>query len=250
MASTGPSALIIGATGHVGKHVLRELLGTSHFASITEAGRRVTPTAELPPSTGKDFQQTVIDFEKTDELKEVLGKGKWDVVFITLGTKAKVAGSPENFEKIDRQYVLNAATAAKASEPGHSQRLVYCSAALSNPSSSLLYSRSKGLTEKGLASLGYSDVIIFRPAMLQNMQRDHHVNIWESTASVAANFLGHFTSSLGIDIDKLAKSMRIAGQLGSEKLPPSAAASKTNWGGESFTAIGNSGATHLAAEDL
>ena len=31
--------------------------------------------------------------------------------------------------------------------------------------------RSKGLTENGLASLGYSDTIIFRPLMLKGAER-------------------------------------------------------------------------------
>jgi oxidoreductase len=46
-------------------------------------------------------------------------------VFIALGTTAKAAGSPEAFERIDREYVINAARSAKSE--GHPQRLVYVS---------------------------------------------------------------------------------------------------------------------------
>ena len=46
-----------------------------------------------------------------------------------LGTNRAAAGTPENFEKIDREYVLNAARAAKT-EGDHPQRLVYVSVSL------------------------------------------------------------------------------------------------------------------------
>ena len=37
--------------------------------------------------------------------------------------------------------------------------------------SSVPYSRSKGLTEQALAEVGYKDTIIFRPAVLSNTNR-------------------------------------------------------------------------------
>ena len=46
-----------------------------------------------------------------------------------LGTSRGQAGTPENFEKIDREYVLNAAKAAKLDD-SHPQRLVYVSVSL------------------------------------------------------------------------------------------------------------------------
>ena len=42
---------------------------------------------------------------------------------------------------------------------------------MSNPNSSFLYPRSKGLTEKALAELGYADCIIFKPGFLRNTHR-------------------------------------------------------------------------------
>lgn len=44
-----------------------------------------------------------------------------------LGTTQKAAGTPAQFEKIDREYVIAAAKAAKSDDPSHEQRLVYCS---------------------------------------------------------------------------------------------------------------------------
>lgn len=115
------SALIIGATGATGKHLLKELLASNDFSRVGEYGRRVTPADQLGGASSK-LEQKVIDFEKIEEAG--LKDGKWDVVFITyvvrfksalwpaehrrktrLGTTRAAAGSAEAFERIDREYV-------------------------------------------------------------------------------------------------------------------------------------------------
>lgn len=74
------SALIIGATGAVGKHLLTELLSSPNFTRVGEYGRRVTPIEKI--TAGKEkLEQKTIDFEKLEE--SGLNNGKWDVVFVT-----------------------------------------------------------------------------------------------------------------------------------------------------------------------
>ena len=75
------SALIIGATGQVGRHLLSELIASPTFSRVCEAGRRVTPAEELSAQASGKLEQKVIDFERLDEAK--LNEGNWDVVFIT-----------------------------------------------------------------------------------------------------------------------------------------------------------------------
>ena len=77
---SGKSALIIGATGAVGKNLLRELVASSEFTRVGEYGRRVTPKDKLGEGSSK-LEQKAIDFEKLDEAG--LKDGKWDVVFVT-----------------------------------------------------------------------------------------------------------------------------------------------------------------------
>ncbi|KAH8989475.1 hypothetical protein EDB92DRAFT_1935514 [Lactarius akahatsu] len=189
------SALILGATGQTGRHLLRELI-----ASPT----RVTPAEELPAQASGKLEQKVIDFERLDEAG--LKDGNWDAVFITLGTTIKLAGSQENFTKIDKEYVVNAAKAAKADKD---QRLVYI-------------------------SLGYKDTVVFRPALLANVERPE------------GRLLESILVSLRSHVDKLAKSARIAGELGTSGLPSSAMATQMNWGGRNFTSIDNKGAVFLS----
>jgi len=85
------------------------------------------------------------------------------------------------------RYVLAAAQAAKSSG---NQRVVYISSAGASKNSRILYSRSKGLTEEGLASLGYSDTIIFRPGFLAGANRGR-----EGIAEVIAGYVDFLSLS-------------------------------------------------------
>lgn len=96
MSST---ALLIGATGLVGKHLLPQLLESTHFSQVGEFGRRVTSFPESNPNS--KLQQRVIDFEKLSEAG--LKDGSWDVLYITLGTTKAIAGSKAAFTKIDKE---------------------------------------------------------------------------------------------------------------------------------------------------
>ncbi|KAG6329542.1 hypothetical protein ID866_9548, partial [Astraeus odoratus] len=167
---SGKSALLLGATGATGKKLLAELLANSEWNRIGEYGRRVTSPENLPPGQREGrLEQKVIDFENLDAAG--LKGGRWDVVFVTLGTTRAQAGSAAMFEKIDREYVVNACRAAKSDDPTHEQRVVYLSSGGASASSPFLYPKSKGLTELALARLGYSDTIVFRPGLLKGADR-------------------------------------------------------------------------------
>ncbi|KAI9440865.1 hypothetical protein H4582DRAFT_1501353 [Lactarius indigo] len=238
--SAPKSALILGATGQTGRHLLRELIASPTFSRVCEAGRRVTPAEELPAQASGKLEQKVIDFERLDEAG--LKDGNWDVVFITLGTTLKLAGSQENFTKIDKEYVVNAAKAAKVDKE---QRLVYISVGAANPGSTSFYLRSKGLTEKALAELGYNDTIVFRPVVLANVERPEG-RLVESIAVGVTGVLSWISPRFQIGVDKLAKSARVAGELGTSGLPSSVRTTQMNWGGRNFTSIDNKGAVFLS----
>jgi len=252
--ATSKSALIIGATGATGRHLLRELLGSSHFTRVAEYGRRTTPEDKLADIAGvkEKLVQKTINFDKLSEpdSPEVqdIREGKWDVLFITLGTTRSDAGGTAAFEKIDREYVVNAAKAAKSTDPSHEQRVVYLSSVGANASSSFLYPRSKGMTENALASLGYSDTIVFRPAFLANADRGK-TRVLEVIAGSLAFLTSPITSKMSIDVGLLAKSMRLAGELGSKALPPAAKATTERAGpgpeAAQFTLLDNTGAIGL-----
>lgn len=76
---SGQTALLLGATGQVGQHVLKELLTSPDFVKVGEYGRRLTDTGSIAAGKNK-LEQKSIDFEKLEE--SGLKNGKWDVVFI------------------------------------------------------------------------------------------------------------------------------------------------------------------------
>lgn len=78
--SLASSALIIGATGQTGHHLLQSLLASPHFTRVGEYGRKVTSPSDIKIGKNK-LEQKVVDFEKIQEYG--LKQGKWDVVFIT-----------------------------------------------------------------------------------------------------------------------------------------------------------------------
>ncbi|KAH8813563.1 hypothetical protein DL96DRAFT_1821338 [Flagelloscypha sp. PMI_526] len=238
--STEKTALIIGATGRTGSRLLPLLLASdSGFTKVAEYGRRVTPKDKLGVNVDK-LEQKVIDFDKIHE--SGLKDGKWDVVFITLATQRARAGSAEAFERIDKGYVLDAAKEAKSSDPKFKQRVIYVSSAGANPSSFFLYPRCKGETEDGLASLGYSETIIFRPGFLRGDDR----GLVEKMIGPITTFGSHFSSSLEIQLDQVAKSMLNIGKLGLGGIP-SGLSTQESWNkGSPFNVLGNASLLKLS----
>lgn len=63
----GQSVLILGATGATGRHVLAELLSSSHFTKVGEYGRRTTAPDQIVEGANK-LEQKTIDFENLGDL--------------------------------------------------------------------------------------------------------------------------------------------------------------------------------------
>lgn len=77
------TALIVGATGAVGKHVLRELLESDRYSRVAEIGRRITSADALSnvQYPREKLEQRTVDFEKIKEAG--LKEGLWDDIYIT-----------------------------------------------------------------------------------------------------------------------------------------------------------------------
>ncbi|GAA6060366.1 hypothetical protein JCM10212_004550 [Sporobolomyces blumeae] len=201
--------ILLGATGATGKEALVHALACPSIDKVYSFGRRA-PTLD-PPSDklihqSLDFDKLLLD--KSSPEYEAEARKLRDVdasaVLIALGTTRKAAGSAEAFEKIDREYVVKAAEAAKTSGK---QRLVYLSAASSNSSSSFLYVKSKGLTEEALAALGYSETFIVRPGYLDVPGGRNESRLAESIFGKVMNAFSTFSDSLKIDTPVLGKAL-------------------------------------------
>lgn len=155
MSASGETALLLGATGAVGKVLLGDLLRSSHYGKVHAFVRRPFKAQSAYKDEDK-LVEHIVDFDKlvdTDEGAQAFKEVKANTVFITLGTTRAQAGSATQFERIDREYVLKSAKAALLDNEDAQrlgQRVLYCSSMGATSSSPLLYPKSKGLTEEGL----------------------------------------------------------------------------------------------------
>jgi uncharacterized protein YbjT (DUF2867 family) len=148
------TALIAGATGLVGRALLARLLASEHYRSVHVLLRR--PPVDIKASSKLEIHQ--VDFARLPAAFPTV-----EDVFIALGTTIKSAGSEAAFRKVDFNFVVDVARAAKAAG---ATRLAVVSALGADPTSRILYSRVKGEMEIAIMQLGYDLVVIAQPSML------------------------------------------------------------------------------------
>ncbi|KAG0168238.1 Oxidoreductase htatip2 [Apophysomyces sp. BC1015] len=164
-----PTALLLGATGAVGKALLKDVLQNGKYAQVVTIGRREATVDEGIPQD--KLVQKVVDFENLNAHREAF-RGVNDV-FCCLGTTRADAGSAENFKRIDQGYVLESAKIIAEENPApEGEQLspvhfLYCSSANANKNALFLYPQSKGETEEGIRQTGFQRVSIFRPGFLE-----------------------------------------------------------------------------------
>jgi len=148
------TALLAGATGLIGSHVLKLLLAEDEWSRVVTVGRR--PMPELH----KKLEQRVLDL---GELETVSDLPHVDDVFCCLGTTIKQAGSQPAFRRVDHAFILGV---AHAGLHAGAKQFLLVSAIGADPGSRVFYSRVKGETESAIRRLAFQSVQIFRPSLL------------------------------------------------------------------------------------
>jgi len=147
-------ALVIGATGAIGKDLLKMLLEDDAFGNVDIFVRRPVD-AENPKMTVH-----VIDFNHPEQWHNLL---VGDVLFSCLGTTIKAAGSRKAQWKVDYTYQYEAARAAR--ENGV-KTCVLVSAVNASACSKFFYNRMKGALEDAVKALGFPGCFILQPPSL------------------------------------------------------------------------------------
>ena len=148
------TALLIGASGLVGGNCLDYLLADDYYTKI------ITPVRSLLPVEHSKLIQHQVDFDKPEDLREVL---KGDDVFCCLGTTIRKAGSKAAFNIVDLVYPLRV---AKLALLNGAEQFLLISAMGADPQSSIFYNRVKGEVEQAIENCGYPALNIFRPSLL------------------------------------------------------------------------------------
>ena len=151
----GNTAVIIGATGAVGKEILKEILGSDFYKRIYILGRN----SILRLSEDGRLTKIVIDFENMKFDTSILDDAD---VFAALGTTIKIAGSKENQRKIDVDYTVNFAKLCE----GKVRSFNVISAIGANSKSKNFYNSLKGELEDKLKEMNLGTLRIFQPSLL------------------------------------------------------------------------------------
>lgn len=154
------TALLAGATGLVGSHVLELLLADATWDRVITVGRRTAPARH------EKLEQRIVDLGALEAAADLPHA---DDVFCCLGTTIKQAGSQAEFRRVDHDFVVALARAGLA--VGGTQFLLV-SAIGADPRSRVFYSRVKGETEAAIRALPYRAVQIFRPGLLLGTRTD------------------------------------------------------------------------------
>lgn len=187
---------LVGATGLVGRGAARSFIEEERPGLLRAIVRRPTGL------DGIRFRESTVDFERLEEeLSRVIPEGEVpDVAICALGTTIKVAGSREAFRRVDHDYVVAFAEAAKARGAKH---FIVVTALNSNSRSPVFYSRVKGEVEDALRAMKFEALTIVRPSLLIG-ERDER-RLGESLAAPFSKLLPR--SLKGIEGERVGRAL-------------------------------------------
>ena len=196
-------ALVLGATGAIGKDLVEQLLKDDTFDRVDIFVRR---EVKIPSDK---LVVHVVDFDHPEQWADRLAG---DVLFSTLGTTMKAAGSQDAQWKVDYTYQYNA---AKAARENGVPVYVLVSAIDANSKSKIFYTKMKGALDDAVKQLGFPACFILQPTSLmrKNTARmEETVGIWALKAFNAIGLMRKYTpistEAVAAAMIRLAKSGR------------------------------------------
>lgn len=147
--------VLIGATGLIGSHILKQLLEDDQVSEIRVLVRRPFE------ATCSRIKVVTLDFANLKAYSEAL-QG-CDTVFCSIGTTRSQTPDLNNYRKVDFDIPVNAARLS-AGAGVNSFHLV--SAVGANSNSSNFYLRMKGEVEETVSTMAIPGIVIYRPSLL------------------------------------------------------------------------------------
>lgn len=154
--------LIIGATGLVGRELVRQASERPDVSRIVALVRR-DPGARPSPKV----LYRVVDFEHLGEgLEDAFAV---DTVLCAMGTTARATPDPARYRQIEVEIPL--AVAARARAAG-ATRFGLVSSVGASPQARTTYLRQKGELEQALEQMGWQRLVIARPSFLAGQRAE------------------------------------------------------------------------------
>jgi uncharacterized protein YbjT (DUF2867 family) len=148
-------AILLGASGLIGSHILKLLLADDRYGSVITIVRRELPIQhpKLKQAIGDlfDMPSFGVEFQGADDL------------FIAIGTTRAKTPDKKMYEAID--YGIPLAAAKMAAKYGIAHVAVVSSMG-ANAKSSIFYAALKGRMEDDIQRLGIKYLVIVRPSLL------------------------------------------------------------------------------------
>lgn len=172
------TAVVIGASGLVGKELSLQLAEDPEYSSVTVLIRKQMDI------THPHIRQVLVDF---DNLAQYRAEFAAEDIYCCLGTTIAKAGTREAFRRVDLEYPLQAAQLAAAEG---AKQFAVITAMGANESSPFFYNRVKGELERRLAECGLHALHIVRPSLLLGHRQEKRTGEeWAAAVSRRLPFL-------------------------------------------------------------
>lgn len=203
IAKDNKTALVFGATGLIGGHVVQFLLLHPAYEKVVVFVRR--PLELEHPK----LVQHVVNFDQPETFRHFV---KGDDLFCCLGTTMAKAGSKEAFYKVDFTYAFEAAQMGSINGVG---QYLLVSSVGADPKSMFFYSKVKGELEEAVRQMNYWALHIFQPSVLLGERNENRFG--EQVAGKIGSIFDRLTGGLltkyrPIEADVVAKAMVSAAQ--------------------------------------
>ena len=157
------TALLFGASGLVGSHLLNQLIKDTNYSKIKLFVRSVTEI--IDPKV--EIIET--DFNNLQNHKEDV---KGDDCFFCIGTTKKNSSDKDEYRRVELDIPKEIAKIAKLNLVNS---FIFVSAIYANPNSSGDYVRFKGLVEEELKRLNFPKLALMRPSFLMGDRKEKRV---------------------------------------------------------------------------
>jgi uncharacterized protein YbjT (DUF2867 family) len=192
------TALLFGATGLTGSHLLHRLAADQRYNKI-----KVFARSEIH----YDSDRIQVIRTRLEDIEKYSAAVSGDHLFCCLGTTIKKAGSRENFRKVDLEFPVNIAEIASRNKV---PAFLVVSSVGADPGSRGFYLRVKGEMERALSAFEFTSLVILRPSMLLGKRKEFR--LFEEAGKVfmkGAGFIfrGRLRKYRAIEADTVAAAM-------------------------------------------
>jgi uncharacterized protein YbjT (DUF2867 family) len=174
------AAVVIGASGLIGGHLVEQMLADDTFARV-----RILVRKKLQFNHPK-LEQHIVDFNDIMDYTNKFGEG--ESIFCCVGaTNKKVSGDSVAYAKVDYDIPIYA---AKIAIFKNFNKFLIVSSVGADINSGNFYLRLKGKTEDALKDFEFYSISIFRPGQLLGKRNEQRRG--EEILQAATKFLSRF----------------------------------------------------------